>query len=82
MTLPIISVICTISVGGVRKIPSATRTRARRSVVLSSCHALNLSLSNPVLYILLLLVAAWSAWYCGRGPARRTTYDCQITFHN
>jgi signal transduction histidine kinase len=32
-------------------------------------HQLNLVLSSPVPYILLFLVVACSAWYCGLGPA-------------
>jgi signal transduction histidine kinase len=38
-------------------------------VVLWSCYSLNLNLDNPLPYILLLLVTACSAWYCGTGPA-------------
>jgi len=38
-------------------------------VVLLICHALNPSLGNSVPYILLLLVVACSAWYCGLRPA-------------
>lgn len=38
-------------------------------VVLLSCYTLKLGLDNPLPYILLLLVTACSAWYCGTGPA-------------
>lgn len=38
-------------------------------VVLLTCHALNPPLGNSVPYILLLLVVACSAWYCGLRPA-------------
>src|SRR5216683_600291 len=38
-------------------------------VVLLTCHASSLFLSSPVPYILLFLVVACSAWYCGLGPA-------------
>jgi len=38
-------------------------------VVLLSCYTLNLGLDNPLPYILLLVITAWSAWYCGTGPA-------------
>jgi len=38
-------------------------------VVLLTCHALNPSLGNSVPYILLLLVVACSAWYCGLRPS-------------
>src|SRR6202166_3027111 len=42
---------------------------AATSVVLFSCHALSSLLNSSVPYILLLLVAACSAWYSGVGPA-------------
>jgi signal transduction histidine kinase len=38
-------------------------------LVLWSCYKLNLGLENPLPFILLLLVTACSAWYCGTGPA-------------
>jgi signal transduction histidine kinase len=38
-------------------------------LVLLTCHASNLVLNSPVPYILLLLVVACAAWYCGLGPA-------------
>jgi signal transduction histidine kinase len=38
-------------------------------VVLLTCHASSLFLSSPVPYILLFLVVASCAWYCGVGPA-------------
>jgi len=38
-------------------------------VVLLTCHASRLFLSSPVPYILLFLVVASCAWYCGVGPA-------------
>ena len=38
-------------------------------VVLLSCHELSPFLSDPVPYILLFLVVACTAWYCGLGPA-------------
>src|SRR5579872_6246866 len=38
-------------------------------VILLACHASNLFLNSPVPYILLLLVIACAAWYCGLGPA-------------
>src|SRR4029077_16712092 len=37
--------------------------------VLLTCHGLNPSPGDSVLYILLLLVAACTAWYCGLRPA-------------
>ena len=38
-------------------------------VVLLSSYTLKLGLDNPLPYILLLVVTACSAWYCGTGPA-------------